>query len=1167
MAARLENIKNGASVRGIASAHPVQIISVDWVGDQVINIVYRDHNGAVAEAVLYRDDEHRLEVEQHGRPWSFDADGALLRLVTEANRIKLAHYFDPYLAIHTSLVDPLPHQISAVYGEMLPRQPLRFLLADDPGAGKTIMAGLLIKELIARSDLERCLVVAPGSLVEQWQDELGQKFNLEFDILTRDMVETSRSGNPFNDRDRLIVRLDVLARNEDLQEKLMSAREWDLVICDEAHRMSATYFGGEVKYTRRYQVGQKLGQVCRHLLLMSATPHNGKEEDFQLFMALLDGDRFEGRFRDGVHYADTGDMMRRLTKEELMKFDGRPLFPERRARTIKYQLSEGEAALYAAVTEYVRTEMNRVQRFTDADGKKRNNVGFALQILQRRLASSPAAIYQSLKRRRERLETELGEARLAAKGRRVGIGEPSISPDFISNIDEYRQDEVDELEDLISTSATTAETVDQLALEVDTLKRLESMALGVLRSSVDTKWTQLNRILDDDLMIDPAGNRRKLIIFTEPKDTLHYLLEKVRARLGNPEAVDVIHGGVSREERRKVIERFMQDKDLLVLIANDAAGEGVNLQRGHLMVNYDLPWNPNKIEQRFGRIHRIGQTEVCHLWNLVAADTREGEVYGRLLEKLEAAREALGGRVYDVLGELFEGTALKDLLFEAIQYGEQEEVRARLFRQVDGAVDQTHLLELLRRRALTNDTMPEAKVQELRLEMERAEALRLQPHHIQSFFVEAFQHLGGRLKRREEGRWELTHVPVRIRERDRQIGAGAPIQKQYERVCFEKSKINQQPVAAFICPGHPLLDAVISLIREQYEQIMRQGAILVDDTDSAEELAAIFLLEHTVQDGRTTSVGKPHVISQRLQFAAIDKSGNATNAGIAPHLNLRPAAAEEINLVRDLLDENWLTTELEKTAIRFATVKLAQEHVAEVKARRIPEIEKVEQEVRTRLKKEINYWDSRAFELKEEEKAGKKTRLNWQNAQRRAEELAERQKRRMNQLERERFISSQPPRVRGGMVVIPRRLLIARQNPTIPNHFSEDPAARREIELAAMQAVMAAERELGHEPTDVSAQKIGYDIASHNRRSGHLRFIEVKGRIDGADSVMITRQEIITSLHEPEKFILAIVTVSSGFAHEPRYVRGPFIDREPSFLETAIQFDLRRLLERAREPE
>ncbi|MGE0183860.1 MAG: helicase-related protein [Parvularculaceae bacterium] len=1163
----LEHLKPGAKVVGIAPGGAVEVVSVDWIGDQAVNVVYRSTVGGVSETTLYRDDEYRLQVEEAGRLWSFDADGSLLRLVTEANRIKLAHYFDPYLAIHTSLVDPLPHQISAVYGEMLPRQPLRFLLADDPGAGKTIMAGLFIKELIARSDLDRCLVVAPGSLVEQWQDELGEKFSLEFDILSRDMIETSRSGNVFNDRNHLIARLDVLSRNEDLQEKLAASTEWDLIICDEAHRMSASYFGGEVKYTKRYQLGQQLGRVCRHLLLMSATPHNGKEEDFQLFMALLDGDRFEGRFRDGVHYADSDDMMRRLTKEELLKFDGRPLFPERRAYTVKYELSPEEAALYSAVTEYVRNEMNRVQRFAETDGKKRNNVGFALQILQRRLASSPAAIYESLKRRRERLENELGEARIARRGSRADFGAEEVSEDVLKNIEELGQDEVDDLEELISTGATTAETIEQLELEVQTLQGLESMALEVLRSGKDTKWTQLNRILDDHLMIDSDGNRRKLIIFTEPKDTLYYLVEKVRARLGRPDAVEVIHGGVTREERRKVVERFMQDRDMLVLIANDAAGEGVNLQRGHLMVNYDLPWNPNKIEQRFGRIHRIGQTEVCHLWNLVAADTREGEVYARLLEKLEAAREALGGRVYDVLGELFEGTALRDLLFEAIQYGEQDDVKAKLFQAVDGAVDQKHLLDLLERRALTNDTMPPSKVHELRLEMERAEAQRLQPHHIQSFFVEAFKQLGGQIKKREDGRWEITHVPMSIRERDRQIGSGTPVQKKYERICFEKSKINQQPVAAFVFPGHPLLEAVISLIREQNDHLMKRGAILIDDTDPGNEISALFLLEHSVQDGRHTSTGKPHIISERLQFASIDKTGKTVNAGIAPHLNLRPAQSEEIELVRDLLDADWLRSDLEKTATNFATVELAQRHVAEVKTRRLPEIDKVEREVRARLKKEINYWDSRAFELKEEERAGKKTRLNWQNAQRRAEDLAERLKRRMMVLEQERFISAQPPRVRGGMVVIPRVLLDARRSASgaQPSGFAEDPIARREIEIAAMEAVMAAEKALGNAPTDVSAQKVGYDIASYDPKSDHLRFIEVKGRVDGADTVMVTRQEVITSLHEPEKFILAIVQIEKGFAREPRYVRRPFA-QEPEFGITAIQVQLKSLLERAEAP-
>ena len=1167
---KLEEIKNGASVAGIVPNQSIEVVSVDWIGGRALNLVYRIPGGSVSETTLYRDDEHRLSIEQSGRVWSFDADGALLRLVTEANRIKLAHYFDPYLAIHTSLVDPLPHQISAVYGEMLPRQPLRFLLADDPGAGKTIMAGLLVKELIARSDIERCLVVAPGSLVEQWQDELGEKFSLEFDILSRDMIETSRSGNVFNDSNYLIARLDMLARNEDLQQKLQSSNEWDLVICDEAHRMSASFFGGDVKYTKRYQLGQLLGQVCRHLLLMSATPHNGKEEDFQLFLALLDGDRFEGRFRDGVHRTDSHDMMRRLTKEELLKFDGRPLFPERRAYTVKYEFSQEEAALYSAVTEYVREEMNRVKRFADQDGKKRNNVGFALQILQRRLASSPAAIYESLKRRCERLESQLAEARLARKGTRSPSPLADVTDETLNNIEEFGQDEVDDLEEMISTGATTAETVEQIEIEVQTLKGLERRASDVLRSGKDTKWTQLDQILDNDLMSDADGNRRKLIIFTEPKDTLHYLEKKVRARLGRPESVEVIHGGVTREKRRKVIERFMQDRDMLVLIANDAAGEGVNLQRGHLMVNYDLPWNPNKIEQRFGRIHRIGQTEVCHLWNLVAADSREGEVYARLLEKIEAAREALGGRVYDVLGELFEGTPLRDLLFEAIQYGEQEDVRARLFNVVDGAVDQGHLLRLLERRALTNDTMPQEKVHELRIEMDRAEAQRLQPHHVQSFFVEAFKQLGGQIKRREEGRWEITHVPVKIRERDRQIGLGAPIQKKYERICFEKSNIHQQPVAAFVCPGHPLLEAVISLIREQHDHLMKRGAIMVDDADPSEYITALFLLEHSVQDERPKATGKPNIISERLQFATLDSEGEATNAGIAPHLNLRPAKPEEISLVQDLLNEDWLRNDLEKATVRFATVELAQHHVAEVKARRLPEIDKVEQEVRARLKKEINYWDSRTFELKEQERAGKKTRLNWQNAQRRAENLAERLQRRMEVLEQERFISAQPPRVRGGMVVIPHGLLKAR-GPTSEmvdagaGKFSEDPIARREIELKAMAAVMEAEIALGNTPTDVSADKVGYDIFSYDPKNEHTRFIEVKGRIIGADSVMVTRQEVITSLHEPEKFILAIVQVENGLAREPRYIRKPF-SQEPEFHVTAFQTSIKDLLKQAQSP-
>ena len=489
--------------------------------------------------------------------------------------------------------------------------------------------------------------------------------------------------------------------------------------------------------------------------------------------------------------------------------------------------------------------------------------------------------------------------------------------------------------------------------------------------------------------------------------------------LGKPEAVDAIHGSVNRDERRNIIRRFMQDKDLLVLVANDAAGEGVNLQRGHLMVNYDLPWNPNKIEQRFGRIHRIGQTEVCHLWNLVAKDTREGEVYGRLLEKLENVRKDLDGQVFDVLGELFEGNSLKDLLWEAIQYGEREDVRAKLDEAIDG-VNIDHINKIMKDKKLTNDVMPASSVQDIRVDMERAEAQRLQPHHIQSFFMQAFTHLGGKIKPREDGRYEIINVPVRIRDRGRLMGIGTPLGKAYERICFSKDHINQQPVAEFVCPGHPLLEAVISLIKEQYGHLLRQGAVMVDESDMSESLQAVFLIEHEIHDGRKTSSGMPQTVSKKLQFARLSSTGEVTDGGLAPHLNLRTLTDEEASLMESELSADWLQGAIEDRIKQFAVINLAQSHLKEIKERRLPEIDKVEKEVQNRLKQEIRYWDNRASVLKEEEKAGKKTRLNWQNAERRAEDLTDRLQRRLAVIADERAIAASPPNVNGGLLVIPK---------------------------------------------------------------------------------------------------------------------------------------------------
>jgi len=670
--AALEALKPNSTIRGLLPNSAVTVVSVQWFGSEAIELTYKDPGGKVANELLYRHDEPRLDLVEESRPWSFDGDGHLFRLVSEAQRIHLAHLFDPVLAVHTSMVEPLPHQITAVYECMLPRQPLRFLLADDPGAGKTIMAGLFIKELIARGDLQRCLVVCPGSLAEQWQDELYRRFNLPFEILTNDKLEAARTGNWFLETNLVIARLDKLSRDEDVQLKLQAPDcRWDLVVCDEAHKLSATFTGGEVKYTKRYRLAQLLSWLTRHFLLMTATPHNGKEEDFQLFMALLDGDRFEGRFRDGVHAADVSDLMRRMVKENLLKFDATPLFPERIAYTVPYRLSDAEATLYKAVTEYVREEFNRADALQN--DKRAGTVGFALTILQRRLASSPEAIYQSLRRRRERLESRLRELEVLQRGSQVAsvaalAQGPSLDQDDVEDLEEAPDAELEAAEEQILDQATAARSIEELRIEIDTLNRLETLALSIRRSGEDRKWRELatllgeiftpaavlNELADEQRSYDAGvpelppkpkpSPHQKLVIFTEHRDTLNYLRQRIASLLGRPDSVVIIHGGMGREERMKAQEAFRHDPEVQVLLATDAAGEGINLQRAHLMVNYDLPWNPNRLEQRFGRIHRIGQTEVCHLWNLVAEETREGDVYHRLLEKLEQARRALAGR-------------------------------------------------------------------------------------------------------------------------------------------------------------------------------------------------------------------------------------------------------------------------------------------------------------------------------------------------------------------------------------------------------------------------------------------------------------------------------------------------------------------------------------------
>jgi len=1182
----LEDLRPNAVVRGVLPDANVTVVAVQWFGSQAVEVTYKDPAGRVGNVLLYRSQEAELELVEEGRPWSFDADGALFRLVSEAHRIRLAHLFDPILAVHTSLIEPLPHQITAVYEAMLPRQPLRFLLADDPGAGKTIMAGLLIRELIARGDLQRCLVVCPGSLAEQWQDELYRRFNLPFEILTNDKLEAARTGNWFLEHNLVIARLDKLARDENVQEKLKAPdARWDLIVVDEAHKMSATYFGGEIKYTKRYQLGRLLGSITRHFLLMTATPHNGKEEDFQLFMALLDADRFEGRFRDGVHAVDVSDLMRRMVKEKLVKFDGRPLFPERIAYTVPYKLSPAEAKLYKEVTEYVREQFNRAEALQN--DRRAGTVGFALTILQRRLASSPEAIYQSLRRRRERLESRLRELELLQRGRveaALVASIPALTDEDVEDLEDAPEDELEAAEEEILDQATAARTIDELKAEIEILRGLEVLAQDVRRSGEDRKWKELASLLTEiftpaaiaDRVAEPRPRygtagveaprpspRQKLVIFTEHRDTLNYLQQRITTLLGKPEAVVAIHGGMGREERMKAQEAFRHDPEVKVLIATDAAGEGINLQRAHLMVNYDLPWNPNRIEQRFGRIHRIGQTEVCHLWNLVAEETREGDVYRRLLEKLEEARRALGGQVFDVLGKLqFEGKPLRELLIEAIRYGERPEVRARLEKAIESAVDRSRLRELLEDRALVQETMDVSRIQRVREEMERAEARRLQPHYIESFFLEAFQRLGGTIRQREPRRYEIRHVPAVIRNRDRMIGIGEPVLQRYERIVFEKDLIAPpgQPPAAFVCPGHPLLDATLDLTLERHRDLLRRGTILIDERDPGTQPRLLFYLEHAIQDGTTTPSGERRVISKQMLYVEMSEDGTTRHLHYAPYLDYRPLRDDEPTPaeILDAPECAWITRDLEKRALAYAIEHVVPEHLEEVRSRRLQWIEKTRAAVRDRLTKEIIHWDHRAEELRLEEQAGKiNARLNSQEARKRADELQARLEKRMAQLDLEAQISALPPVVIGGLVVVPAGLIAKLTGRPLPAGAAQVLDTQASA-ARAREIVMEIERSLGYEPVDREAEKLGYDIESRDPKSGRLRFIEVKGRVSG-EEITVTRNEILYSLNKPDAYILAIVEWLPGGGHRVHYIRQPF-GREPDFGVTAVQYGFHELV-------
>lgn len=1133
----LEELKPGLRIDGLIPAQVITVIFAQWHGTDALELTYKTNDGALGQQVVFRKDQDNLTVAQTGSR-AFDATATDFKMVAEAQRITLAGLFDPMLAVATSDVRPLPHQIRAVYGELLPRTPLRFLLADDPGAGKTIMAGLYIKELLLRDDVRQCLIVAPGGLVEQWQDELFFKFGLRFDLLTNQLIDSNVNLNVFDSNPLLIARMDQLSRNEELQAQLKET-EWDLIIVDEAHRMGAHYFGGKLEKTKRFLLGEMLGRITRHLLLMTATPHSGKEEDFQLFLTLLDRDRFEGK---NTKTANTDGIMRRMVKEDLLTFDGKKLFPERRAETVPYELTELEYSLYEQVTAYVREGMNRADR---VGGKRKNTVGFALTVLQRRLASSPEAIYKSLVRRTERLERK----KLEILNGTYTDREPTVDVEGL-DADDYSSEQIEELEEELLDAATAAQTVEELDAELLELAELTTVAKQVRDSGTDRKWTELSHILQDEaLTVDANGWPRKLIIFTEHRDTLDYLAGRIRTLIGKPNAVQAIHGGVRRRERRMITEEFTKNGDCQILLATDAAGEGLNLQAAHLMVNYDLPWNPNRIEQRFGRIHRIGQEEVCRLWNIVASNTREGDVFVRLLAKIEEQRKAYGGKVFDVLGEAFSETPLRELLLDAIRYGELPEVRAKMHEVIDHKVSDG-LKELLDERALASDHLADADLAKLRAAMDEARARRLQPHYIELAFKAAFTRLGGRIAKRERGRYEIANVPAQIRASKYQ-----PIATKYDRVTFDLEHVHSEDLARadLLAPGHPLHDAVMDEAIRHFGGTLNSGTVLVSAT--LEEPHLLVGVVEEVADATGAAV------SRRFGYAYVDSLGTVTPAGPAPYLDC--VAAPDTPAVATTRQLPWLADAEDRANSWIITTQLP-EYLAEVQPRRAAELAKCRDLVVKRLEGERDRMLLDAAVAAEKEQAGEKPKESAEGLNRKAVELDARLRNRLELLDKQALMSTKPPRIVTAALVLPVAMVDGELPASAPIHAKET----KEVERRGVDLVMARERTLGREPVEQPFNNKGFDILSSDSGGDTYR-IEVKARLDGAKDFFVTHNEVMVGKNAVPRYRLALVRVDPrGSDHdEVRYLDNPFASTDlGDFHSTGIRGDWAKMWAKGTQP-
>jgi len=1145
-------IEPGDIVSGLEPSELAEITRVSQFGTRKLV----EAIGASSRRVIKRpltDAEIAVLVKVRGQAFSFQGDAKLFLLGVEAERIRIAHQFDPLFAVNSSIVDVLPHQVEAVYRYLLPLPRIRFLLADDTGAGKTIMAGLLIKELLFRGVINKVLIITPGGLTKQWmEDEMRDKFNLHFRLVNRASFEADPGQFSQGENGFFITSIDFIARHEGC---LKSAQEtqWDMIVVDEAHKLSAFEYGTKIDRSIRYQAVESLAQRTDHLLFLTATPHRGRKDTFHRLLMLLDEDLFQKdelvtkRIHEAVAAYTTGNesfdaeasitkarnrfFLRRL-KEEMVGWNSEPLFKPRHTNTVGYELTPEELELYNAVTKYVRS------RRKEAKAKKNRNVELTLMVMQRRLASSIYAITRTLHNRLNSLDEVLrilrDQTRTASEKKRLLKGTTEEVPDDITEYEEMDESQREAVDKRIFRQVLSDDP-EEVEKERDEVQSLLRMA-ETLRNHAEAKFSELLKVLDSSDII--RRDDEKLVIFTEHKDTMDNLTQRLTNK---GYAVSTIHGGLDVDARKQAQRDFRTRAKIMV--ATDAAGEGINLQFCRYLINWDIPWNPNRLEQRMGRIHRYGQKDDVYVYNLVAINTREGAVLQRILTKLDIMREQMGtDRVYDVIDELLEDIPLIHLIEKSI---DSEDGAAAASQTEDslksGFEDRASMLIALQKKQSLTSHLDLRAALELR---DASDERRLQPCFIQRFFTSAYVAAGGTIT--DDKHFPVIHlskIPTEVLDIARQFHLS--LAEKYDTpFVFDKalvsvaSRTKIPEHTRLLGPGHALFDALIKWAIRRAENAFAKGAVIVDPNITAPQ--RMWLVRSRVEDGRNEE--RTRLAHEQLSLV-VAHDNRMTSTSPAALLNC--TAPEGILAVPDM---PATTTE--------DVQAWAYDHITEAQLKRVQGHRQSECDLRRDylhttftdlildLQEKLN--DAHQLQLIGDDDAEERQAL-----EKRIEDLKKRKTIRLSELDLMLRLRTNLPDVVTSAVIIPDPTAVL---PDESQAAHKGVPMRRddEVELIAMEIVMEYEKSRGWTPFDVSKDGEHYDIRSESS-VGEKRFIEVKGRAD-TGAIILTGPEVDKLRQLGERAWLYVVTSCKQGTPVLNVIQDPLSKLSPDVLYRQVQF-------------